>query len=181
MYLKKIIFACFSLAFFVGCQTVQSERPRYGVTVTEAVEDLLSDPAFTRKYKSASNSAKESGLERPIISFTRFKSAIESVPHHVTKRVYLDLRSELRKTDKFDVIDVETRIQMLKELEAQVDAGGKNTKTRRFGDYEVADFIVHGELDEIHHGRFLHLKISDTSQKGEIFWEKAIDVGDVIY
>ena len=64
MYLKKIIFACFSLAFFVGCQTVQSERPRYGVTVTEAVEDLLSDPAFTRKYKLASNSAKESGLEQ---------------------------------------------------------------------------------------------------------------------
>ncbi len=93
--------------------------------VDMCLQDILDDPGFARMYAKATEVAKIRGNELPTIYVHEFKSHVLGRPHSSTAPHHEAFQSALRKTGKFDILEVE----YLKDRSVNIDLEAKGTVT----------------------------------------------------
>ncbi len=148
-------------------------------SISVVIGQLLTDPMFTVNYDKACKRAKNSDRTLPTIALRPIENNTGDGRSDAlaTGQMYRELLTEIRKTQKFEMIDYARRSQMKNAVVSAVDAGENSANLEHIGNYTSADFIMTGELRRertddsgmktYHH--FLNLELTDTSS-GTVFW-----------
>ncbi|MBR6470860.1 MAG: hypothetical protein IKS83_03605 [Victivallales bacterium] len=158
------------------------EYPQKSRAITEMVERLLTDPGFTDFYGVAAERAAARDHRLPTLIIQRIEDNTQAggSDFRSTGQMRNDLKSTLRKTGKFTIIDLAERARMTNVVTAEVDGGGQSENIQNFGEYEAGDFLMSGELTRDSVGgqvyyHFFNLRLMDPVTGAEI-WSDTVKV-----
>lgn len=157
------------------------EYPQKSRAVVEMVERMVTDPDFTDIYNVACDRAKKRSHSRPTIVIRTIEDNTEpgTSDARSTGQMRKELKTALRKTRKFAVIDFYEREKMKRGVITEVNGGAKSGNTESVGEYESGDFFMYGELtkDEAdgRHYHFFNLRLVDPVTGDEI-WGDTVKV-----
>ena len=151
--------------------------------VSEMVEKMMSDPDFSEVYAVAKDRAEGRGHRRPTIVVREIEDNTRAGNSDflTTSQMRKELKTALRKTKMFAVVDLQERERMVNDSDVEVSGGARNDNSQSVGEYESGDFFMYGELAlESVGGRvfyhFFNLRLVDPVTGGEI-WSDTVRIG----
>lgn len=196
--MKKLGMTMLLAALAAGCQTAPASR--YGAadddvygrkekmeytqksrSVDEMFEAMKTDPDFTELYNDALERAKARGHKRPTVIVGKIEDNTHpgSNDYVATSQMRKELKTALRKTQLFAVIDLQERARMKRTTIDDVDGGAEGVNLQSIGEYSAGDFTMEGELARESTGssyfHFFNLWMTDTSSGVEI-WSDTVRI-----
>ena len=180
--MKKTVFCAMglSLCFLLGCVSAEPGNGRQfdkRVSIVTAVDNLITDPVFSKKYSAALSRAKKKKMSRPVLTIMRIEDNTEGGKRDSnTTLMYRRLQVAVRKTDLFDLVDPEKREAMTSVVIKEADMGVNAAKSgiQTYGEYDPSDFVMTEELAQDENGEvFLYLDMTSTSD-GKVFWNEVV-------
>lgn len=194
---KAALAAALAVAVLAGCETVP--KSRYGdvnddvygnkakmeytqqvQSVEEVVGLLNTDPDFGDFYADAKARAEARGHKRPTVLVGLIENNTGPGSNdYETAQMRTELKTALRKTRLFTVIDLQERERMKKTVITEVDGGARRDNVQAIGEYDAGDFVMTGEITRkctdgvwFH---FLNLLMVDTSS-GDVAWSETVKI-----
>lgn len=155
--------------------------PQKSRAVVEMVERMVTDPDFKDIYNVALERAKKRGHARPTVVIGTIEDNTKAGVSDArsTGPMRKELKTTLRKTRMFAVIDFYEREKMKGSAITEVNGGAKSDNAESVGEYESGDIFMSGELtkDEANgrHYHFFNLRLDDPVTGGEI-WSDTVKV-----
>lgn len=180
-----------------GCQT--APKSRYGdvnddvygdkrkmeytqqiQSVEEVVGKLETDPDFADIYQDAMERAITRGHKRPTVLVDKIEDNTQAASNdYETAQMRTELKTALRKTRLFRIIDLQERELMKQSVIAEVDGGARGDNLGSVGDYDASDFTMRGEIVRKPIGgvwfHCLNLLMVDTSS-GDVAWSDTVKI-----
>ena len=195
----KGILIAFAAAVMAGCVSNRSgyvdvEDDVYGRSdrleytqksrmIGEMVGRMLSDPDFTEMYAVAEERAAKRGHRKPTVVVREIEDNTNpgASDSQTTSQMRKELKTALRKTKKFTVIDLYERERMKGTVIGGVDSGGGADNLQHVGEYDAEDFSMSGELRMESTGgkvffHFFNLRLVDPV-KGDEIWSDTVKIG----
>ncbi|MBR2355051.1 MAG: hypothetical protein IKJ89_03350 [Kiritimatiellae bacterium] len=151
--------------------------------VGEMIGRMLSDPDFTETYAVAKERAAKRGHRRPTVVIREIEDNTRpgTSDSQTTSQMRKELKTELRKTKKFTVIDLYERERMKGTVIGGIDSGGSADNLQHVGEYDAEDFSMSGELRMESTGEkvffhFFNLRLVDPVTGDEI-WSDTVKIG----
>lgn len=151
--------------------------------VGEMVGRMLSDPDFGETYAVAKERAAKRGHRRPTLVIREIEDNTRpgASDSQTTSQMRKELKSAIRKTGKFAVIDLYERERMKDTVIGGIDNGGSADNLQHVGEYDAEDFTMSGELRMESTGEkvffhFFNLRLVDPVTGGEI-WSDTVKIG----
>ena len=194
---KATLVVALAVAVLAGCET--APKSRYGdvnddvygnkakmeytqqVQALEEVVGLLkTDPDFGDFYADAKARAEARGHKRPtvLVGLIENNTGPGSNDYELAQ-MRTELKTALRKTRLFAVIDLQERARMKKFVITEVDEGARRDNIQSIGEYDAGDFVMTGEITRkctdgvwFH---FLNLLLVDTSS-GDVAWSETVKI-----
>lgn len=199
--MKNIMFIVLASAavYFAGCASesggryVREDEDRFGEAknleypqksraITEMVQKMVTDPDFIDIYEDALKRAEARGHKRPTIVIKQLEDNTKpgSNDQKTTAQMHKELKSALRKTRKFAIIDLYERQRMWETVISEGDGGAADDNVSSYGAYEAGDFFMFGDLarDTVQKKtwyHFLNLRLVDPVTGDEI-WDDTVKV-----
>ena len=158
------------------------EYPQKSRAIPEMVDKLLKDPAFSELYADAVKRAEKRGHRLPTIVISRIEdnTLVGGSDFTATNQIHKELKTALRKTRMFAVIDLYERAKMTDVVESEANGGAKSDNLESVGEYEAGDFMMFGELSkedvvERVYFHFLNLRLVDPVTGDEV-WSDTVKV-----
>lgn len=194
---KAALAAALAVAVLAGCETVP--KSRYGdvnddvygnkakmeytqqVQAVEEVVGLLNtDPDFSDFYVDAKARAEARGHKRPTVLVGLIENNTGPGSNdYETAQMRTELKTALRKTRLFAVIDLQERARMKDIGIAEVDGGARRDNIQSIGEYDAGDFVMTGEITRKYTDgvwfHFLNLLMVDTSS-GDVAWSETVKI-----
>lgn len=194
---KAALAAALAAAVLAGCET--APKSRYGdvnddvygnkakmeytqqvQSVEEVVGLLNTDPDFSDFYADAKARAEARGHKRPTVLVGLIENNTGPGSNdYETAQMRTELKTALRKTRLFTVIDLQERERMKKTVITEVDGGARRDNVQAIGEYDAGDFVMTGEITRkctdgvwFH---FLNLLMVDTSS-GDVAWSDTVKI-----
>lgn len=194
---KAALAAALAAAVLAGCET--APKSRYGdvnddvygnkakmeytqqvQSVEEVVGLLNTDPDFSDFYADAKARAEARGHKRPTVLVGLIENNTGPGSNdYETAQMRTELKTALRKTRLFTVIDLQERERMKKTVITEVDGGARRDNVQAIGEYDAGDFVMTGEITRkctdgvwFH---FLNLLMVDTSS-GDVAWSETVKI-----
>ena len=152
------------------------EYPQRSRAISERVGRMLTDPDFENFYAIAVERAAKRGHRRPTVVIKEIEDNTRAgvSDSRTTGQIHRELKTALRKTRKFAVIDIHERLRSADVGSDEVDGGARADNGQNFGEYEAGDFHLFGEIAaENVSGRvyfhFLNLRMVDPVTGDEIW------------
>ena len=161
----------------------QSEKK---TMASEALEQLQTDPTFTRVYnkKKAALEAKASEkgeeAELPLIAAAPIANLMRDgfSDSRATGQLSRDIQTLLRQSGLFDVVDKLATPAILDALMKGENEEGEAGGLANFGSYHAPDLWLTGELRKERDGKIytytLNLELTDTATK-RVFWSNTVE------
>jgi len=157
------------------------EYPQRSVAIVDMVGKMVTDPYFTEVYEVAAQRAAQRGHRRPTVIITDIEdnTVVGGSDFSTTRQIHQELKTALRKTGKFSIIDLYERARMSEVSEAEINGGGVSDNLQNFGEYASGDFHMFGELskEKVSHSyfHFFNLRMIDPTS-GEEIWSDTVKV-----
>lgn len=196
--MKRILIVC-TVAAMSGCISNRSgyvnvdddvygrrdclEYTQKSRVVGEMISRMLSAPDFTEVYAVAKERATKRGHRKPMVVVREIEDNTKPgvSDSQTTSQMRKELKSALRKTGKFTVIDLYERERMKGVVMGGVDSGGVADNLQHVGEYDAEDFSMSGELRMESTGgkvffHFFNLRLVDPVTGDEI-WSDTVKIG----
>lgn len=194
---KAALAVALAAAVLAGCETVP--KSRYGdanddvygnkakmeytqqvQVLDEVVGKMLTDPDFADIYADAKARAEARGHKRPTVVVGLIENNTGPGSNdYETAQMRAELKTALRKTRLFTVIDLQERERMKKMAQAEADGGARGDNIQSIGEYDASDFAMSGEIARKPTGgvwfHFLNLVMVDTSS-GDVAWSDTVKI-----
>ena len=153
-------------------------------SVTESIERLLTDPMFPTNYVIVLKKAREAGRPLPVLAVKPvLNNTGNGIGDSSTHQIFEALKTGLRKTGKFEVVDYTQRQALIRTVIDGTNTGDDSGALDNIGKYRSANLILTGDIrrDETDdRGRkvyfhYLNLEMQSTAT-GTVFWSDTIEV-----
>lgn len=155
-------------------------------SVEEAIDRMLTDPTFEESYREVVERAKAAGRKRPVLAVKPIlnNTGDGKSDSAATRQIFEALKTKLRKTGKFEVVDYTQRQSLIKTTIDGNNYGDDGGAIQNIGGYRSPNLVLTGDIrrDETEdRGRkvyfhFLNLEIQSTAT-GTVFWSETVEVG----
>lgn len=193
--MKRLGMAILLAALAAGCET--APKNRYGdvnddvygdkrkmeytqqvQAVEEVVGRLETDPDFKDFYANAKSRAEARGHKRPTVAVGKIENNTGPGSNdYETAQMRQELKTALRKTRLFTVVDLQERERMKRTVLAEADGGARGDNIQSIGGYDASDFTMTGEIVRKPTGgvwfHCLNLLMTDTSS-GDEAWSDTV-------
>lgn len=149
-------------------------------SVEELLGKMVTDPDFTDFYSDAQERAAARGHKRPTVVIGLIENNTGPGSNdYETAQMRAELKTALRKTRLFTVIDLQERERMKRRVPGEVDGGARGDNTQSIGEYDASDYEMSGEIVRKHtDGVWFHclnLWMLDTSS-GDVAWSDTVKI-----
>lgn len=149
----------------------------------EAVQRLLVDPLFTRRYQMALDHARSDGRDVPGLIVDPIENNVNNAGDESTEQMRTLLKDALRKTGKFEIVDRKFRRSVVSDHIESVDQGESAVAISGIGSFVPGEFVIKGEVTRYkskggrrniyHHN--VNFKMID-SIRGDLFWTTIVAI-----
>lgn len=149
----------------------------------QAVQRLLTDPLFSKRYAAARTHAQADGRENPGLIVDPIENNINAAGDESTEQMRTILKDAIRKTGKFDIVDRAFRTKVTNDNIDWASRGESGGAISGIGSFVPGEFVMKGEVTRYesvsgkrriyHHN--VNFKMQDAV-RGDLFWTTVISI-----
>lgn len=165
------------------CQADELSYTELNTVADQAVQRLLTDPLFTKRYKAAQVYARSNGRDVPGLIVDPIENNVNNSGDESTEQMRAILKDALRKTGKFEIVDRNFRRGAIAENIESVNEGESPVAISGIGSFVPGEFVIKGEVTRYksksgrrniyHHN--VNFKMID-SIRGDLFWTTIVSI-----
>lgn len=165
------------------CDADELSYSELNTVADQAVQRLLTDPLFSKRYQAAQAHARSDGRDVPGLIVDPIENNVNNAGDESTEQMRTILKDALRKTGKFEIVDRNFRNGVVAGHIESVDQGESAVAISGIGSFVPGEFVIKGEVTRYksksgkrniyHHN--VNFKMID-SIRGDLFWTTIISI-----